>query len=86
MVANPERIGDNRQGRIDRADRREEACICHVQIIDPMRLAVEIENRLFRIGSEPQRAGLMGRTPDRYILAEIKRPLEQMRVNIQLAR
>jgi hypothetical protein len=57
VVTNPERIGDNREGGIHGADRRKETRVCHVQIIDSMRLAV-IENRLLWIGSEPQRASL----------------------------
>jgi hypothetical protein len=43
----------NRRGGIHGADRRNEARICHVQIINPMRLAVEVEDGLFGIGSEP---------------------------------
>jgi hypothetical protein len=54
----PQRVGDNREGRIDGSDGRKEARIRHVQIINPMSLAVEIEDRLFWIGSEPQCAGL----------------------------
>ena len=85
VIADPQRIGDDRQGRVYRADRRKEARIGHIQIVDPVRLAVEIENRLAGIGAEPQRAGLVGGAADRHVLAEIKRALKQMRMNVQFA-
>jgi hypothetical protein len=47
----------------------EETRVRNVQIIDPVSFAVEIKNRLFGVGSELQRAGLMRGAPDQHVLA-----------------
>jgi uncharacterized hydrophobic protein (TIGR00271 family) len=65
VLADPDRVGHHGQGRVHRADAREEAGVSHVQVVDLVRLAVGVEHRGRRVGAEPAGAGLVGHARDR---------------------
>ena len=44
VVADPEGVGHRREGRIHRADAREDACVDDVQVVELVRLAVHVEH------------------------------------------
>src|SRR3954466_11238954 len=50
-VADAKRVGDDRECRVHGADRREEARVDDVEVVDFVRLAVDVEDRRRRIGS-----------------------------------
>src|SRR6185312_17046417 len=82
-VGDAQRVGDDGQRRIDGTDRREKAGVGDIEIVDAMRLAVDVEHRGRRIAAEAQRAGLVRSAADRHVLAEIKRALEEMRMDVE---
>src|SRR5258708_601150 len=59
VVADAERIGDDRQRRVHGADRREEARVDDVEVVEFVGLAIHVEYRRRRVGAEADRAGLM---------------------------
>src|SRR6185312_6376597 len=69
-IRDPQRIGNDGERRVHRADRRKEARIGDVQVVELMRLAIDVEHRRLRIRTEPRRAGLVRGTADRDVLAE----------------
>ena len=59
MVAYAERIGDDRQRRVDRAAGREERTVDDIEVVDIMSPAIGVQNRLLRIGAEAAGSVLM---------------------------
>lgn len=70
-VADPQRVGDGRQGRVDRADAREEARVDDVEIVQVVGLAVDVQRGGSRVGSETDGARLMRRRADRHALVQV---------------
>ena len=70
MVSNPDSVGHRGQRRVDRADAREEARVDDVQVVDLVRPAIGVQNRRGGIGSEPDRARLVGMPEAQIILSE----------------
>src|SRR3954468_6105987 len=68
VVADAERVRHRGQGRVDGADAREEARVDDVQVVELVRLAVDVEHRLGRVNAEAARAGLMGAARDRDVV------------------
>lgn len=59
MITNPQRIGDDRQGWIDRGTRREKAAIDNVEVVNIVGTTVEIQHRSRWIGAKPTSSALM---------------------------
>ena len=59
MVPYAQRVGDSSQGRVHRTDAWEKAGIDHVQVIQLVRLAVDIQGRRLRILAETAGSGLV---------------------------
>src|SRR5579875_2751265 len=79
-IGDAQRIGDDRQRRVNGADRREKARIDHVKIVELVRLAVEVEHGSLWIGAEARGAGLVRGAADRDVLAEVLRPPQRVRM------
>src|SRR5438132_303145 len=60
VIADTERVGGDGQRRVHRGARAEEAAIDHVEVVDVVGPAVDIERRRRRIVAEPDGAVLMG--------------------------
>jgi hypothetical protein len=71
MVANPERVGDDRQSRVHRGARREKAAVDNVEVVDLVRPAIDVERRRPGVMPEADRAVLVAGAGDRQALAEI---------------
>src|SRR6185437_13623810 len=76
-VGDAKRVGDDGQGRVHRADGRKKARIRQIEVVELVRLAVEIEHGGLGVGSETRGAGLMGGAAERDILSQIERALEE---------
>ena len=61
VIADAQRVRDDRQGRVHRADRGHEAAVHHVEVVQVVGLAVHIEDRGGRVGPEAGCAGWVGR-------------------------
>ncbi len=72
MIADPECIGHNGKCRGDGATGRKEARVHHVKVIQLVGLAINIERRTFRVGSEADGSVLVRHTGERDALAEEK--------------
>jgi hypothetical protein len=72
-IAHPQRVGHDRQGWIYGGDRDKEAGIDDIEIVEIVRLAVEIESRRLGIQPETSRSRLMGRAGDGNLLVKIER-------------
>src|SRR6185369_12471899 len=59
MVADPQRVGHDRQRRVHRRARRKEAAVDDVQVVDMMRAAVGVEHRRRGVRAETQRTVLV---------------------------
>src|SRR5690242_11042575 len=59
VVADPQRVGHGRQGRVHGADAGEEARVDDVEVVDLVRAAVGVEHRGGRIAPEAAGAGLV---------------------------
>mgnify|MGYP003694379707 CR=1 FL=1 len=70
VIAHAQRIGHDRQRRIDRAAGDEEAAVDDVKIIQIVRFAVHIERARFGIAAEAHRADLMRNAGQRDSLAD----------------
>jgi hypothetical protein len=79
MVADPQRIGDDRQGRVDSGARHEKAAVDDVEVVDLVRAAVDVECRALRVAAEADRAILVARAGNRQALSEIGILRQQMR-------
>ena len=71
VIGHTDRIGDRGEGRVHRSDADEEARVHDIQIVELMSLAVDIQYRGLRIGSEPARPGLVGTAGDRNVCLHI---------------
>ena len=60
VVADAQRVGHRGQRRVHRADAREEAGVDDVEVVELVRLAVDVEHRGRGIGAEAAGAGLVG--------------------------
>ena len=78
MVADPQRVGDDRQRRVHRRARGEEAGIDDIEIVDLVRPAVDVERRGLGSMPEADRAVLVSGAGDRQALAEIGVLRQQM--------
>ena len=76
-IRHAQRVGDEGERRIDRADRRKKTRVRDIQVVDIVRTAIQVEYRSPRVGSKSRRSGLMCRAADRNVLAEIKTALHQ---------
>src|SRR3954447_13236467 len=74
VIADAQRVGDRRQPRVDGARGREEAGIDDVQVVEVVRLAVEVERRALGIGAESHRPAVMGDAGEWDLLAEHRPP------------
>src|ERR1051326_3670273 len=70
MIADTQGVGHDRQRRIHRAARREEAAVDDVEVVDLVRLAVDVERRRLRVASEANRAVLVRHARQGNALAE----------------
>ena len=59
VVADAQRVGHRRQRRVDRPDAREEARVDDVQVVQLMRLAVDVQHRRCGMGAEAARPRLV---------------------------
>jgi hypothetical protein len=60
MVSHPQRIGHDGQGRIHRTAGREEAGVDDIEVVNVVRLTVDIERRGLGIDPKADGAVLMG--------------------------
>src|SRR5215475_337198 len=72
-----QRVRDDRQGRVHRADRREEARVDQVQVVEFVGLAVDVEHRRLRIGAEAGGSGLVGGRRDVHRFVKVQLALVQ---------
>src|SRR5918996_1148941 len=56
VVTDAEGVSHRRQGRVHRTRRGEEARVDDVEVVEVVRLAVDVQRRGLRIGAEPHRA------------------------------
>jgi hypothetical protein len=59
MVAYTERVGDDRQRRVDSAAGREERTVDNIKVVEVMSPAIYVQNRLLWIGAEAAGSVLM---------------------------
>src|SRR5947207_3865906 len=59
VIAHADGVGDGGERRIDRADADEKARIDDVEVVELVRLAVDVENRGLGSAAEPAGAGMM---------------------------
>src|SRR5690348_17950943 len=59
VVSDAQRVGDDGQRRVDRGAGAEEARVDHVQVVQLVHLAVQVERRGGRVGAEPDGAVLV---------------------------
>src|SRR5215475_3108637 len=64
MLSHTNRVGHCGKRGVHRPDADEEAGVDHIQIVELMRFAVDIENRTFRVATETTGPGLMSHTSD----------------------
>src|SRR5690348_547805 len=53
VIGDAEGVGDDGQGRVDRRAGHEEARVHHVEVVQVVHLAVQVESRGRRVGAEP---------------------------------
>src|SRR6516165_11633871 len=83
-VADPQCVGDYRQGRVDRSARRKKAAIDDIEIVHLVRPAIDIERRRSRVPAEADRAVLVTGSGDRDTLAKIGILRQQPRLAIDM--
>ena len=76
VVAHAQRVGHDRQRRVHRAARREEAAVDDVEVVEIVGLAVGIERRRLRVVAEADRAVLM-----RHAASGMRWPTKRLREN-----
>src|SRR4051812_9899536 len=69
VIADAQCVGDRRQPRVNSARGREEAGVDDVQVVEVVRLAVEVKRRALGIGAESHRPAVMGDAGERDLLA-----------------
>ncbi len=62
MVAHPNGVRHRSQSRVHRANAREETGVDHIQVIQLMRLAIDVEHRSFGVITEADRPCLVRHT------------------------
>ena len=77
MVAYPQRVGHDRQRRVDRAAGDKKAAVDDVEIVEIVGFAVNVERAGFRIVAEAHRADLMRDTGEGNPLADEQIAREQ---------
>src|SRR6516225_7580078 len=80
MIADPERVGDDRQGRVYRRARREKAGVHDIEIVDLVGPAIDVESRAVRVAAKADCAVLMAGPGNRQTLSEIGVLRQQMRL------
>src|SRR5437868_9550624 len=78
VISHADRVGDCGQRRVYRTDADKKARVHDIQIVELMRLAVDIEDGVFGIAAEAARAGLMGAAGDRYVGLHIEVARDQV--------
>src|SRR3989475_11725156 len=76
-IPDAERVGHDRERRVDRAARGEEARVHHVEVVHFVGLAVRVQRRGLRVAPEADRSVLVSDARQWNALAEIKAPREQ---------
>src|SRR2546421_12658099 len=71
VVPDPQGVRDGREGRVHRADAREEAGVDDVEVVELVGPAVRVEHRRGRVVTEPARAGLMADAGNADVLLEV---------------
>src|SRR2546422_5843303 len=77
VIPDAERVGHDRERRVYRSARGEEARVHHVEVVHFVRLAVRVQRRGFRVVPEADRPVLVRDARQRDALAEIEAPREQ---------
>src|SRR5881296_2941015 len=77
VIPDAERVGHDRERRVYRSARGEEARVHHVEVVHFVRLAVRVQRGGLRVVAEPDRPVLVSDAGQRNALAEIKAPREQ---------
>src|SRR5262245_49730363 len=72
MISDSQRVRHNRQSRIYRRARHEEAAVNHIEVVQVVRLAVHVQRRGLRVTSEADRAVLVRDSGKRDALAKIE--------------
>jgi len=78
MIANAQRICHDRQTGIHRPDRYKKTCVDDIEVIQVMRFAIQVESRCLGVVAETHSSGLMCRSTDRDVLAQIELPRYQL--------
>ena len=84
VVADAEGIGHDRQGRVHGSARREEAAVDDVQIVDFVRLAVDVERGRLRIAAESDGAVLVRHARQRNSVSNKQVAGHEMRVTVDV--
>ena len=77
MIADAQRVGDDREGRVDRAARTEETPVDDVEIVQIMGFTVGVQSAGRPIFAEANRSYLMRHTRQRNSLADVQVTREQ---------
>src|SRR3989475_6268780 len=77
VIPDAKRVGHDRERRVYRSARGEEARVHHVEVVHFVRLAVRVQRRGFRVVPEADRPVLVRDARQRDALAEIEVPREQ---------
>src|SRR5437762_5786334 len=77
VIPDAKRVGHDRERRVYRSARGEEARVHHVEVVHFVRLAVRVQRGGLRVVPEPERPVLVSDAGQRNALAEIKAPREQ---------
>jgi LuxR family transcriptional regulator, maltose regulon positive regulatory protein len=78
MVAHAERVRHRREGWIHRPDRREDARVDDVQVVELVRLAVDVEHRRLGIGTEPAGPRLVRAARDRDVVLHVREAVDEV--------
>src|ERR1700722_11730055 len=77
-VADPDGVRHRGEGRVDRADAREDAGVGHVEVVDLVRPAVGVERRRGRVGAAADGPGLMRAAGDRDVGLHVHAPVGEV--------
>src|ERR1700722_3131757 len=77
-VADPDGVGHRGEGRVHRADAREDAGVGHVEVVHLVRAAVGVEHRRGRVGAAPDGPGLMRAARDRDVRLHVHASVGQV--------
>src|SRR6185437_9422459 len=76
-IGDPQGVGNDGQRRVDGTDRGKEARISDIEVIQLVRLAVEVQHGGGGIGAEARRSSLMRRAAHGNVFAEVERAMEK---------